>query len=1748
MHPLKLNTLLFIDLEINPTNNKIFKIGALLVNNFQQENVSLMPFEQEIFSESILMTFLKKIDHLSTNIDCLVGHNIIEHDLPILKKLAPDLSFLNKPIIDTLQLSPLAFPKNPYHRLLKDYKLIRSELNSPLQDCESTYTLLQEQLEAFYEFSLENMGELRCYQSILEKDHPTYASLLKNITQLPCFNSQEFKSNLLKVLKNNDQSIDIKYKVCITELTKWLVDDIIFEHEIAFSFLYTLSWLRVSGSNSVLAPWVRYQFPETSNLITMLRDTSCNLDSCDYCSNIHNPRKELQRYFHFNDFRYEDYEKNESIQRDIVEIGMRDENIFAILPTGGGKSLCYQLPALNRFFRNGSLTIIISPLQALMKDQVDGLISKNIYGAAALNGLLSAPERADVLEKIQMGDIGILFVSPEQFRSSRFKRAIEHRQIGAWIYDEAHCLSKWGNDFRPDYLYVAKCIKELNKTNRLAPIGCFTATAKQEVIDDIKEHFKETLDVDFIEKISLKDRPNLDFNIIECEQHEKTNTISTLLSEYISDQGGAIIFVSRRKAAEDIAKQLKNQNWNCEYFHAGLPANEKKDIQNAFISGEIKVIVSTNAFGMGVDKEDVRLVIHADIPGSLENYLQEAGRAGRDQKPATCILLYSPNDVEVQFRLTEYSKLTRKEMSLIYKKLRMEQEKRKSADLIITPREILKDSLIESIDIDDDNAKTKIITAIAWLERDGYLERTDNVVRIFPSHLKIHIDQAITIINESSLSIRKKEEYICVVKHISNSPPDKIIEVDILSELISSSLDEVSDILHELQNLKILTNNTLLTAYIRHGIQDTSQKRLELNLWCETTLLELLSEYSPDIESGHWQNLDLALLCHQLDAYFDNSALRESLDKYLVTGKIMPPLINKIFKVLCEDKASPSEENKKNLQGHKKILEMQKNAQKDSVRLKVNGHYSWQDIKENGAMRRLIASKIVKYFIAKVSGNGKDLLVETTFEELQNHIFSDIILAEHFKTPEQQKAIIHNALLYLHNLQIITLNHGMTVMRNALTIKVDRNRQNRYLAHDYSSLEKHYKELRLQVHVMREYAEIGLTKLQEALRFILDYFSMTEPQFIRKYFKGREKILAIATSEESLKNIVGNLSDVQRQIVESTDENHLILAGPGSGKTRVIVHRIAYLLRVERIPPQTIIALAYNRSAANEIRKRLFDLVGNESYGVTVMTYHSIAMRLTGTVYSNDQLISLESEKDAQDIFKTMLKNAIEMLREEDTDLTSSEDDNDTRAKLLQGYRYILVDEYQDIDEDQYNLISALAGRNSKDEDGKLTILAVGDDDQNIYTFRGSSNQYIDKFTEDYNAKISYLVENYRSTQGIIQASNDVIQHNPNRLKSNYPIVINHERQSDLVHGRWELIDQNGRAGQVVVRFLTQKNYEAQAYVVLTEIKRLYALDPDSINSCAILARSKKALETFSGGLATLNFPHYYEHDKSNHFSTPNNRYFQNFIHEIESAKDCKKINDIQCMIHWEQYPERWVNYFIEVISQLNITFNHMNIDIKTIIQWIYDYVYEIPITIKQGIFLGTMHSAKGLEFNHVFILDDLDNYFDKESEEERRLFYVGMTRAKETLMLCSFNEKHHFIQSITNSKNSIVNNIKTINSLQQKHILLSPKDIYMDYLGSQSNEVLQKASLTLMEGSPLLVEKMNDRLVFKKPDDGQIVAQSSKNCKYNHIDLKEIIECTVHSISQRNMNMINADFKNKMKCDTWEVIQPRIILSSLNN
>ena len=325
-----------------------------------------------------------------------------------------------------------------------------------------------------------------------------------------------------------------------------------------------------------------------------------------------------------------------------------------------------------------------------MKDQVDGMSLKTgSMFASAIYGMLTPPERGEILERVRLGDIAILYVSPEQLRNKSLTDAISQREIGCWVFDEAHCLSKWGHDFRPDYLYAARFIREFAQRQQtpIPPIACFTATAKRDVMEEITDHFRRELGQELEVFEGGVERDNLSFEVQLIKGAEKYERIHEILAERLArkELGSAVIYAAKRKETENTRDFLLRKGWTVEAFHAGLEAPEKRRIQDDFMNGKIQVICATNAFGMGIDKDNVRLVIHASIPGSLENYLQEAGRAGRDNRDAECVLLFSEQDIETQFQMGAMSELTQHDISQILRGLRRV-KRGKDNEIIITAR------------------------------------------------------------------------------------------------------------------------------------------------------------------------------------------------------------------------------------------------------------------------------------------------------------------------------------------------------------------------------------------------------------------------------------------------------------------------------------------------------------------------------------------------------------------------------------------------------------------------------------------------------------------------------------------------------------------------------------------------------------------------------------------------------------------------------------------------------------------------------------------------------------------------------------------------------------------------------------------------------------------------------------------------------------------------------------------------------
>ena len=1729
--------ILFLDVE-SSSSGRIHKLGAVLG-------------DQELRSDRCggVKAAIVKLGGMAQGALAVGGHNIVVHDLPLLKNLNPALKIFDLSVVDTLHLSPICFPENPYHHLVKDYKLVSQSVSDPTADSLLSRALLIDELDAL--------------QSILEHDSDLFDALAfltsggSDADELHSAGMRWiFESLKAGCCDHKDDAGFAKVKAVLSRYAcSYAVEqlgaaDYAFQNN-RWSFAFALSWLRVAGGESVLPAWVRFSFPECGEILDGLRDVPCCQPDCTYCSEIHNPEKQLKRYFGFDDFRSEPKgESGGSLQREVVLAGMRNDSLLAILPTGGGKSLCYQLPALIRHIRRGELTIVISPLQALMKDQVDGLLRRTgMDNVAALYGMLTLPERSDVMRRVKAGNIAILYVSPEQLRNNSFNVTVLQREIGCWVIDEAHCLSKWGHDFRPDYLYIGKVVKQLAEAQRVdpPPVACFTATAKQDVVDEIVTYFKSEIAGEITLFRGGVERPNLHFEVQTVNAPTKYARVNDLLHERLGGTdpglpGCGIIFRATQRATEELSEYLKEQGWSSEHFHAGIPIPEKKRVQDAFMSGDIRVICATNAFGMGIDKDDVRVVIHADTPGSLENYLQEAGRAGRDRKPADCILLYDEEDCEQQFRLGAYSELRRGDIAQILRGLRKASSPSKGDEVVITTGELLRDEDVEtSFYAGDKSADTKVRTAVSWLERAGFVERSRNRTHVFQARLTVQsMQEAEQLISRLSLSKqemrlwlaiagvlmnRRTEESSLTVDDIAGLPEFQLFMLDVSRSASKEVAEQRRS--HEFLSAKViktltamaesglLKKDTLLNAYVRYKISNSSRNQLSKLLIIEDKFINALREEEPDPDPDPDGYVHLNL-----------RGINQILNERGHESSVM--MLKDIVRSISEDG--------RGFAGKYGSVDVYP-VSKELYRLRVRR--SWDDLIELSRRRGRVASVILTAILEKIppaTPPGKELLVEFSFEDLTRAVDSDLELRSEVRDKD---VAVERALLFLHEQSVIHLQQGLAIFRSAMTIRVlPEAKGQKYTKHHYQALQYHYNERVFQVHVMSEYAKYGMEKIQQALNLVVAYFQMGRHQFIEEFFPSRTDVLERATTAESYQKIVDDLGnrDQMRIIKSPLSRNMLILAGPGSGKTRTVVHRCAYLLRVERVRSAGILVCCFNHQAAVELRRRLNDLAGGDARGVTVQTYHGLAMRLLGLSVADMN----EEHREKLD-FDRLLEDAVQLLEGGKT-LPGLEAD-ETRDRLLSGYEYILVDEYQDIDEMQYRMISAIAGRTLQDADRKLAICAVGDDDQSIYGFRGANVSFLQRFQQDFDAEIHYLVDNYRSSQNIIDAANHLISFNRDRMKFDKPIRIDRARRGcrDRSYG----IDKHPlTAGKVGVVSVTDA--QSQAVSVLDEVERLLSLKGVVAGDIAVLSRNRDDLVLVREEAERRELPVSWLISNGALPQLHRIREFYRILSWLDNTdKPSCKTSDLKRIVA-EFSCSEWSERLISLLDAWMI--ESCDADLPMALHR--SYLYEALALCRgaerfgQGIVLSTVHSVKGMEFNHVLLCGRWSaGGNNREIEEERRVFYTGITRARHSLSIFMRDDvKNPFIANL--NAPSFVHRSESRSPFRDatvgkvEYAILSLRDIFLDYAGRMPSSAKVHSDLaSLQTGTKLKFLQNKDHLQLMDAQDNCVATLSSMGCMQWCSRLESVLEISVLAMYTRlRTDVKEPDYLKKIRADGWEI------------
>ena len=1317
-------------------------------------------------------------------------------------------------------------------------------------------------------------------------------------------------------------------------------------------------------ASSITPPWLLKTFPRIENVFRILRNTPCG-SKCEYCRKSLDVHNALKRIFNYDSFRLY---AGEPLQERAVQAAVDGKSLLAVFPTGGGKSLTFQLPALMAAETVKGMTVVISPLQSLMKDQVDNLNSQGITAAVTVNGLLNPVERANALERIAAGTAHLLYISPEQLRSRTIFRLLSSRNVIRFVIDEAHCFSAWGQDFRVDYLYIGDFIRELQSQKTLKeriPVSCFTATAKQKVISDICDYFKKKLDLDLEIFASAATRENLRYAVIHCETEElKYNTLRNLIAQ---KDCPTIVYVSRTRKTKELAEHLTRDGFPARPFNGRMDSNEKIINQEAFIGNEIKVIVATSAFGMGVDKKDVRLVIHYDISGSLEDYVQEAGRAGRDPSiEADCYVLYNDKDLDNHFILLNQTKLSISEIQQVWKAIKDLTKQRPS--ICCSPLEIARQAGWNESGVD---IETRVRTAIHALETAGYVKRGQNMPHVYASG--IVSGSAIEAAGRIEQSKLFSEEEKNIAKRIIASLIGKSRRADAGNDESESRIDYLADILG-LTKRDVIHSVTLMR---QAGILDDSQ---DMAAFIQATDTANKSQFVLD----RYAKLERFLFDHLTsdDCEINLKELNEAAQAEGIPNASVKNFRTLLYFLTIKDYISKEE-----------------NVRAGTVRVYLTDDIARLKTKLD---RRLC---ICRYVVEELYQFAAD--TAATEKEEKPVFFSLVGLYNEYNAAPRLDmssgkaalADIADALLYLSKIGAMKLEGGFLVLYNGMEIRrIVMDNRIKYKVDDYRFLDDFYKQKIRMIHIVGEYANLMVKDYEAALQYVDDYFQMDHRRFIDKYFKGdRKKEIDRNITPEKFRQLFDELSEVQTQIISDKDSKYIVVAaGPGSGKTRVLVHKLAALLLMEDVKHDQLLMLTFSRAAATEFKKRLIELIGGAANFVDIKTFHSYCFDLLGKIGS------LEAADDVVEHASTMILNG------------EVEPGKITKSVLV-------IDEAQDMSEKDFALVRALMQSNDD-----MRVIAVGDDDQNIYAFRGSDSRYLRQLVDSFGAVKYEMTENYRSSKAIVTLANTFVTQLHGRMKSDPGIavredmgtvVITHHGCRNFVEG---LINQIAMAhGSDKACVLTQTNDEAMQVLGLLEKRGIHAK----------LIQSPGKQFRLSDLLEIRFFLSFIDRDgEAAVISDEKWKAAGDKLRIRFKSSKCLEICENMLRDFETVYPDRYRTDLDEFIRESQYE----------------DFCDDD----RETLYVSTIHKAKGREFDTVYML--LRDYFAN-SDEKRRALYVGLTRARSGLMIhcntevfsrCSFDGLIH------------ENDPVEYREPDELLIQLTYKDVYLDYFKSRQDIV----------------------------------------------------------------------------------------------
>lgn len=1535
-----MNSIVFIDSEITVDGGKILDLGAVKP-------------DRRTFHSSSVKDFISFI----SDCDYICGHNIVNHDYKYIGKFfdAPK----HQVLIDTLALSPLLFPQRPYHALLKDDKLQSDELNNPLNDSIKAMELFNDEVNAFNALPYGKKW--------------VYTSLLYPFPQFKGF--FDYNKSIQYPLSAKSLKEEFSGKICLNSD----IAPVMKKYPVELAYALALIW---SGDKySITPPWVLKNYPRVEDIINMLCGTPC-AEGCPYCSGHLNVTKELKRFFGYDSFRTYD---GEPLQEKAADAAVHSKSLLAVFPTGGGKSVTFQLPALIAGETVRGLTVVISPLQSLMKDQVDNLEDKGIADAVTINGMLSPIERAEAVERVASGIASLLYISPELLRSNTIEKLLLSRNIARFVIDEAHCFSAWGQDFRVDYLYIGDFLKELQNKKGLEhpiPVSCFTATAKQKVITDIKDYFKSKSGLDLELYTTSAVRENLRYEVWYKESEaEKYNALRSLIEQ---KNCPTIIYVSRTRRTLQLAEKLASDGFPAKPFNGKMEVSEKIANQEAFIRNEVKIIVATSAFGMGVDKKDVKLVIHYDISDSLENYVQEAGRAGRDPSlQAECYVLFNDNDLDKHFILLNQTKLSIGEIQQVWKAIKDLTKTR--ARVCCSPLEIARQAGWN--DAAGQDIEVRVRTAVAALENAGYIKRGKNVPHVYAtSILAKNMKEASDIINASALfDDKQRENAMRIIKSLISSRSiakagnnDGESRVDYLADILGLPKDDVVNVITLMREDGLLEDSRDMSAYIRRAdSQNKSTQILERFARLEGFMIDELEDGR--LHSGLREQ-------KELNERAISAGVPHSSAKNIRTVLYYWTIKNYIRKTTADgEKGSEIVP----------MIDVGKLREKFDLRIDIC---------------RFLVEELYRLAKDSTQEDSEEMLAEFSLIGLWKSYCDRPRF--NFNKADPTPHDVEDAILYLSKIGALTLEGGFLVLYSGMEIKrIVTDNKIRYKLDDYRMLSEFYKQKIQQIHIVGEYAHLMVRDYNAALQFVQDYFQMDFKQFIAKYFKG-ERGLEIERNitPEKYDQLFAGLSETQTKIInDDKSECIVIAAGPGSGKTKVLVHKLASLLLLEEVKHEQLLMVTFSRAAATEFKKRLIQLIGNAAAYIEIRTFHSYCFDLLGRIGS------LEGVKD-------VVKNAAEMIYSGEVEL----------GRITKTV--VVIDEAQDMDESEFALIEALMSRNDD-----MRIIAVGDDDQNIYEFRGSDSKYMRSFITNHNAAVYEMTGNYRSAANIVALANEFAASISYRMKRTPCFSVQGN------NGKVKLIKHIGsNLEEPIVRGIMSSHHEGKICVLTNtneEALRVLGL----LNKYGVRAKLIQSNDGFSlYNLAEIRF----------------------FLKQIDKRIKFAKIPDEVWGEAKQKLSERYGTSGCFYICQ-NLLSEFEEVNPNKYRSDLDEFIRESNLEDfygddKQSVTVSTIHKSKGREFDVVYML--LNNVNSQNDKMKRRL-YVGLTRAKRELYIHYNNDifdrfaisgtEHIFDRNLYPAPSEII--------LQMGH-----KDVVLDFFKGKKELIFK-----LQSGSSLAVDSV---------------------------------------------------------------------------